>query len=481
MQGYIIPSGWDKEIVVYNDGNVLDRDCCMPWFGQVSGGYGTMVTYETPYDAKCRLSHIPGGDTSVAPSFIPSLGIMGYTRILRYNFFEHCSYNTFCAAYRTYLKDTGQFVSLQEKILKNPAIFKLIGTPVYHDVVYKNVQEKSDFYDREHTANNKKITTFREIGQRLTRLHGKGVGRVYLHIDGWGKNGYDNDHPFILPPCEQAGGYEGLKELKSVCEGYGDLLVLHDNYRDYFYSGDGFTFDDAVTNIDDSHPHCSIWYGGDETLLCAKNAVKFVSNNYALMAENGFSPDGAYLDVFSAVELDQCFHPEHMMTREECARARRECLRHINDLGIIPSSEEAIDCIISEIPLCHHAPYALVPNPLGGQANGVPVPLINLVYHDSIIIPWICSRKHGGWGIPDNHSAYAHAALNAGPVYIDGNINDEYLSKLAFALELQKKLAFTQMTEHVFLDSSYEQQQTTYADGTVVYANVATGEVRCNP
>ena len=37
--------------------------------------------------------------------------------------------------------------------------------------------------------------------------------KVYLHLDGWGNPGYDNQHPDYLPACEEAGGWEGMRSL----------------------------------------------------------------------------------------------------------------------------------------------------------------------------------------------------------------------------------------------------------------------------
>ena len=47
------------------------------------------------------------------------------------------------------------------------------------------------------------------------------------------------------------------------------------------------------------------------------------------------------------------------------------------------------------IDLVHHAPYSTSPNIGGGAATGIPVPLFNLVYHDSLLQPWDMGDNSG--------------------------------------------------------------------------------------
>ncbi|MCB1127960.1 MAG: hypothetical protein KDM81_15810, partial [Verrucomicrobiae bacterium] len=92
---------------------------------------------------------------------------------------------------------------------------------------------------------------------------------------------------------------------------------------------------------------------------------------------------GAYLDVFSVVPPDECYAPEHPVTRTECLRYRGESLDSVRSWGGVVSSEEPSDWSIPHLDLVHHGPYALRPDPGHGPAMGIPVPLFNLVYHDA--------------------------------------------------------------------------------------------------
>ncbi|MCL2299369.1 MAG: hypothetical protein FWC27_04395, partial [Firmicutes bacterium] len=206
------------------------------------------------------------------------------------------------------------------------------------------------------------------------------------------------------------------------------------------------------------------------SVLCAQLAPGYVKQNYDEFERLGIVIEGSYLDVFSVVELDECFNPAHRMTREQCAQARRACFEGLTARGIIPSSEEATDVMLPSIALVHHAPFAT--KSLGendSEAVGVPIPLTSLVYHDSFVIPWgIGAPEGGGWGIPGGDWNYLYALLTAGTVYCDIEESDENIELIRVALELQEKLACTEMISHEFLDDSYRKQCSIFADGTTV-------------
>ena len=97
--------------------------------------------------------------------------------------------------YRQYLKARGDLVTLEQKIAKNPNIAKLIGTPIVHTGIAQKVHEMSHYYKPDDPDFNDRFVPFSLRAEQLTALKEKGVDRVYLHLDGWGKHGYDNLHP----------------------------------------------------------------------------------------------------------------------------------------------------------------------------------------------------------------------------------------------------------------------------------------------
>ena len=319
----------------------------------------------------------------------------------------------------------------------------------------------------------------------MKKLKELGLEKLYIHTDGWGKNGYDNDHPYILPPCKQAGGWNGLKDFADTCRELGYVFALHDQYRDYYYDSPVFDKNKAITNADGSNPYCSIWDGGEHTYLCSSFALDYVKKTYDELAEHNIDVQGAYLDVFAIMQGDECFHEDHSVTREESIAFRAKCFDYLNEKGLIMSSEEPGMQLLNHLALVHHGPHALKPQE-NGKPIGIPIPLCNLVYHDCIIIPW---NWFNNWGIPKGEDGDLYCALNAGMPYLHpyGNslkkigtdnrtadiemMNDEELKKEISRIEplcnLQERLYNKEMLKHEFL-GSYRKQKTTYSDGTSI-------------
>ena len=210
-----------------------------------------------------------------------------------------------------------------------------------------------------------------------------------------------------------------------------------------------------------------------------------MKKTYSELEEHGVDVQGAYLDVFSVMNGDECFNPKHKITREQSIRYRAECFDYLNDKGMIMSSEEPAMQLINHLALVHHGPYTLRPQE-NGQAVGIPVPLGNLVFHDCIMVPW---NWFNNWGIPKGDNGDLYCALFAGMPYISpfgtgvskvGTDNrttdtelldDEELKKEIARVkplsDLQAKLYNKEMVKHEFLGST-RRQKATYSDGTTV-------------
>lgn len=475
MQGTLIPAGTQIKIA---DGRIFERDAYMPVFGQVREETGYLAIYDTPYDARYELRYQDGGEKT-AVLWETSLGHMSYPRIMRYRFMKDCDYNDFAREYRAYVKQSGKLITLEEKFVRNPKAARLPGCPIIHAEIARHVSPDSDYYKPDDPEFNDHFVPFAVRGEQLKALHEKGLRKAYTHFDGWGKHGYDNLHPDPFPPNEAAGGTEGMRNLADTTNSLGYIFGIHDQYRDYYYDAPGFTFENAVMEADGSNPFCSIWYGGKHSLLCPSVAREYVRRNYAIFDEMGIDVQAAYLDVFSVVYLDECFNPAHPVTREQCAQYRRECLEILTDKGIIPSSEETIDCIVPSLVLCHHAPfYTSNPSKKDSVPVGMFIPFFSLVYHDCIIVPWVGRKnERGGWGIDKNTSGYAYAALCANPLYLSIEADAEEIAEAMEICEYAEKMTFQPMVKHEFLTVDQRIQRTTFADGSMVEVNFDTNEV----
>ena len=470
MQGMFLPKDWPQKVWLY-DPQCYGRGLYMPWWGHQNGPSAMLLVIETPDDAGCRFDHPAGGPTRMQLRWLHSLGRMRYPRRARLCFLKSGNYVDCAKRYRRYIIETGRFVSLKEKMARNPLVARLQASPVVHTGILVHIQPESSYYNKDNPAANHYVTTFDARAAELRALASRGTKRAYVHLDGWGFRGYDNLHPDVLPPSPEAGGWEGMKRLADACDEIGYLFAIHDQYRDYYWDAKSYSPRHAVLDRGGNRWHGSTWYGGNQSILCSSLAPGHVRKNYGGLIDHGIKVRGAYLDVFAVVTPDECYSPEHPVTRTDCLRYRAECFALIRAMGGVVSSEEPADWAMPHTDLVHHGPYALVPDPGRGPAMGVPVPLFSLVYHDAIFLPW--SLTKGAWGIPQDDLGFLHGLANAGLPYLSTQPSEEELKQVRAMCALQERVGLLEMTRHEFLDASRRRQRTTFADGTTVTIDLA--------
>lgn len=491
-QGLLIPDDWPVELGrLPFGGRFGTADGYMPWFGQVSGRHGYLAVCETPANAGYQAEHPAGGPrTRIGVWLEPSLGRMAERRILRYSFFEDCDYNTLCKAYRTDAREQGRLIPLRCKAALLPSVERLIGCAFVHFGIKSHVEPSSDFYDAEHPEKNDSLVSFAQRAEQIGRLHALGVPKLYLHLDGWAQPGYDNAHPDYLPACREAGGWAGMRALAETVQGYGYLFGIHDQYRDYYRSAPSFDEEYACHLPQGGIPQHARWAGGPQSYLCATQAPYYLRRNFSQIRENGARLDGAYLDVFTCNEGDECDHPLHRMTRRECYDYRNRCFSYLIAQGILPSSEEVNDWAMANLVFCHYAPYDFMLRRPGAPRYGLPVPLFNLVYHECVIIPWMMEETPG-----EDYMLYA--LLNGGAPYLvregaypdqDGAFGTGGEARLEHAVRrcrivtaLQERVAHCELVRHDLLRPDGSRQRSVFSDGTSVEVDFTDGSWQITP
>lgn len=476
LQGYLLPTDWPQEMPgLPFAGQMSSCSAYMPWWGEVTPQGGYLCHVEAPWDTAYEPRHPAGGPTRIIVKHLPSLGRMEGQRTVTYLFTPAGSgYVDLCRLYRGLAEEKGLAVTLKEKAQRCAKVDELIGASVLHVGTKVNVVPDSAYYNKEEPEKNRRLNTFAERVQLVEDLTRAGSPKMYLHLDGWGEPGYDNQHPDYLPACEAAGGYEGLKALIDTCRRNGHLFGLHDQYRDYYLDAPTYDPDMGVTLADGTLFEMARWAGGKQNYLCTALAPEYVRRNYEELKRNGVDIDAVYLDVFTCNEPDECINPRHRVTRKESLEYRLRCFDYMLKNGIVPSSEEAADWALPSLVFCHWAPYA---------KNGLPVPLFNLVYHDCFLIPWMTGK--GAWGTPEGQLGFLHALLNAGMGYVEDKLSGEELQqnleRLKVLSRLQQRLAHQPMTSHRFVSEDRAQQETSFADGTTVWVDFTTETYRIDP
>ena len=465
MQGQLIPADWPEEAgaKLPFDGQMCSESAYMPWWGEVTEEGSYLAWVRSPCDAKYTVSHPAGGPNRIYARHLPSLGKMRYQRTVSYYFLPAGStYVDLCRLYRSLSDEEGKPVTLREKATENENVERLIGCCVMHVAGKTHVTPDSRYYRADDPEKNESLVPFSHWEQRVRRLKAMGVDRLYLHQDGWGQPGYDNQHPDYLPPCRELGGWEGMQQLSDTMQELGYLFGIHDQYRDYYLDAPSYDPDNACQSADGSIYGHAIWAGGRQNYLCASLAPAYVRRNFEQLLSAGIRLQAAYLDVFTCNEADECANPRHRMTRKECLEYRARCFHYLTAHQIVPSSEEVNDWAMDSQVFCHWAPY------LAGSA--IPVPLFNLTYHDCVMIPW--KMEAGEWGIPEGTTGFLHCLLNGGMPYMsdsaEGEELKENIAKWRVVSELHLQVAKVKMTDHGFLTPDRKKQFSVFADGTRV-------------
>jgi Family of unknown function (DUF5696) len=496
-RGNILPRNWPKEFfpirtitaegkIAPTDHSVLQSNVIeswsMSWWGFQKGKSALMVLVETPDDAAYQLHHPAGGPTVIGPRWRSTLGRFGYPRKVRFITFDDGNYVDMAKRYRRYVKDTGHFVSLQEKIARTPRVKDLIGTPQTRTGILRNLVPESDRYDSKDPSKNYSLTTFDERARQLRELKAKGFNRLLVMVSGWPQLGYDRQHPDPFPPPEKAGGWAGLKRLSDTCAELGYTFLLHDQYRDYYLDAPSYNTQFAIHEEDVTSrpqafpgtrfgdwkkgqiPYMRHWDGGPQTILNARFMLGHLIKNNQLLFAHSIRPQGIYIDVVGYVPPDEDFNPEHPTTRTEAMRAQASMLNWSRqNLGVV-MTEAGADWVM---------PFVDSVNQSGGNGKTIPVPLYQLVYHDAVVV---------SFGPRDQASLLRGLLYGGVPeLPIAQNLNEKMMALILSMAALHERVALLEMTRHEFLDNNFRKERTTFADGTTVTVDWDASSYEINP
>lgn len=505
-EGTIVPRNWpvkfEPDNLFVGDGTPSDASVVeshlieswsMSWWGFEKGKSAMMVIVQTPDDAAYQFQHPAGGPTVIGPQWRDQLGKLAYPRSVRICFFPTGNYVTLAKRYRQYVIDSGLFVSLKEKIARQPLVADLIGTGHTGVQALRNIRPGAWQYDADHVDVDYRANTFDDLAKGLQYWKDQGFDKMIVTLSGWPYYGYDRQHPNVLPPAPQAGGWDGMKRFIDAVKQMGYVPILHDQYRDYYTDAPSWDPQFAVHEEDTTTPSSTFpgsrfkhwkdgyipmmdhWNGGAQSYLSPSFILGNLVSNYEEMFAHGIHPEGSGLDVVGYVPPDRDFNPEHPATRTDGMNARAAAFTWARvHLGIV-GTEAGSDWVI---------PYADMSTP-HAFGKAIPVPLYNLVYHDAIVtmnsgnsmysvllgegIDTVRTTAAGGRGGARARGGATEADAAKRAAAHPGFTDPTQILKLEKdALALQKRVGLLEMTNHEFLDKDYRVERTTFLDGTTV-------------
>ena len=395
-----------------------------------------------------------------------------------------------CKCYRNIKK--GEFVTLRDKIKKNPEVQKLVGGGIFW--VWNNNYDECMYSDH-----NTDISP--------------AVGKDLLSVaDELHKNGIDNALVGLFFNKDSA-----LSE--DLYKNYGYISTQYDNYNDVLnpellsivpsnrarncdYTERRMKDypDGVLVREDGSLAPAWALKGFDGEMhhqhtLCPLIAEKRIKEELPVILKEFPFYKGRFIDVFG-VDLTECHSENHALTREECLDVKNEAFKAIGDMGLIAATEDGFEDIINNLVYTEglHSPVCFR-NYNSGRIHAhiydkeqteyiekymlnpeCRVPLWHLVHHENMLVfPY--------WGDSTEMSPeliakkILFACLYGCPPLYSFSVKDfdylkEYIIKSYKKItSIHKKVAELEMTDFEILRDDYQVQKSVFGNKYEVIVN----------
>lgn len=506
LQGILIPSRYDVGFMRYGQ-NIWDEiadkehwwtmesgNLNMPWFGAKKGKSCLMAYVMTSSDCQLHLignklvkndgktaisrqGHTAGERvSSLSPIWLSTMGKFGYARKMRLEFVDN-GYVGMAKRYKEYAKASRRYVTLKEKIEKNPEYEKIIGAPDIKIYCYTNRLDDPKLKAWSEPVLNgysKVNTTFSQVAEFSEELKESGVDKAMILLAGWNRMGYDREHVDMWPPADKAGGIQGLKEAAETVKAQGYLFSLHDNYDDFYL--DAPTYDEKyiLRNSDGSLEEGGIWDGGLCHIICPAQREDLLNRNMDLVQKD-IPLNAYYFDVITNTSHYECYDERHAISRKQDLEHRLKLLKNITDRGLVIGGERGTDWAMPEVAFCEGLSGGGTGYHRGvNYRTGITIPLFYLVYHECVVGYW----QHGTpTGREDHTNHMLMDLLNAQPSSwsLEYDQFDDMKPLIVDTYNLLSPLhentAHSAMTNHEVLSDDYMVQKSTFENGTEVWVN----------
>lgn len=430
----------------------------LPLFAMVQGDHVLYKIVETWWDAQVRVEHVAGEQTQLALDWKASLGTLNYARRALIVFRHKIDHVAIAKAYRKYLLDRGQLVTLKQRLKTTPPLKRFLAGVEYRYL-------KWDSGQNEQVLEN--IRRFQKAGLPVTFFHPKwpAQGRT---LAGWQE--YLRDEPV------EGSWPEALKLLDEVHR-LGCPAVFFVMPHAYHENAPGY----------------------DPSKLSGVAFPKF-SDRYTLSAlqamldnlhEKGMKFEVLYFDGSSA----HSGHQEHQsaegpVSRRETYEAQVSCFRETRRRGIVPGAELARFWCINDCDYFFFTDWSS-----DRLRDGEPLPFVQLVFHD-------CYAAHfsgGGYYDEGRYDWYedrhprlyelmygaipSHNWLPDGSRLIEpGDWQSEAMERRLNWLRRWhayfQAICFSEMTSHRYLNQDRSLQRVEYANGVTADFDLAKGQFR---
>ena len=465
---FIIPRGTGIMLPVnssnpFGEFNTYSWKSTMPFVGVTNLKDGYMIVSDDQWDASFQFEK-PAGQSlnSFQLNLKPAKNKLSYNRI-SYLVLVDNGYIEMCGWYRKHAEKLGYVKTFNQKEAENPNISKLIGAV--------------DFWPLSFSVTPLFLRTVKLMGMDKA---------IWNLTGGWGTHNFSAQIDTINSLGFLSGRYDIFTDVwpkdhpewpSYRTEGYPEDVIVQEN-------GD---LKKGWLAYPNNQPFQGYYTCAETHLAYAKKHVPedLATNRY----------NTRFIDVELAASLEECFSEVHPVTRKEDASARNNLLSYIkNDLNLVTGVEEAHDFAFPNVDY-GEGTMTIIPATNAGYDWSQPldptdknyeiqnispamrIPLHGLVYHDVYIPTWYtgdgASKVPAYWDDKD----LWNILYGSMPLFMPPSLQywNTYLEKFMSGFNLvstvTRNTGYAKMTNHQFLSSDKNLQQTTFDNGWNVVAN----------
>ena len=437
---------------------------CMAFWGVTDGRQGYMAIIETPDDAAIRIARFDG-KLYVAPEWDSQKGQFGYTRQLRYVFFEEGGYVAICKRYRSYAQKAGLFKTLEQKRKENPNVDLLIGAVNVwcweKDALAIVGELKSLGIERILWSNRQSP----EVIKAMNEMRGVLTSRYDIYQD------------LMDPQIVEEKLWRAHADWPQA--GWPNDIMLDQN-------GDwrkGW----QVKGKDGKMYPCGV--------LCDKQALKYARQRVPEELET-HPYRCRFIDTTTASPWRECYHQDHPMTRSESRHWKMELLRFIcEEMKLVTGSETGHD---AAVPYVHYfegmlslGPYRVpdagrnmiqiwdeIPERVAKFQVGhkYRLPLWELVYHDCVVAQWYWGDYNNKLPALWDKRDLFNVLYGTPPMFMFNSQiwqqnKDRFAQSYKNICPVARAVGYAEMIDHRFLTADRDVQQTAFSNGVTVTVN----------
>ena len=447
--------------------------------GEILPACGYMAIIETPENAGVRFNVRKNNMRQINICWNPDKMKFGYTRSLRYVFFEKCNVVNIAKRYREVMKTKGYLVPFSEKKKRLPQLADrldlLIGAP--------NIW----YWGKEKVA----------VAHRLKEL---GFDNFLMNCAGgaeafWGlRSSTEEVRELAKIPRMLVGCYDIYKDLVEP-ERVPDLRYVSSDWIPEVWTNDDIVRDSngqplrgwSVFPKDKSKPMIKC------ASLCEARAIDYARERIGRILKT--DPYSArFLDV-SGGSLADCWNPKHPLNRRESLVARQNLFFMLGkEFNLVTGTEDGMECFV---PCCDYLEgifsgpnhyrtgggrymweiYDEVPdNVLFGLREDLRVPFWEMVFHDCIVSYWYwCDYNNKFPKVWWKRDLY-NVVCGTPPMYLFdketfAKIQPELKASVQVATSVARRTGSVPMVDYRWLTPDRKVQQSRFANGVTATVN----------